>query len=195
MYLVPYRRRAAVQYAHMWAYGRNPQFYDYEELGGDCTNFASQCLYAGSGVMNFTPTFGWYYLNANEKAPAWTGVPYLWNFLTRTAESVGPVAVPCSLYELRPGDLVQLRFRGEEFQHTPVVVLLESLGAWRRSWWQPTVWMRMIAHCPVIRSRSCAVFISWGYAALERQEFIYCSHIAFLCYAIMKLLQKKGMII
>ena len=122
MYWVPYHRHMAVQYAHAWAYGRNPQFYDYEELGGDCTNFATQCLYAGSGVMNFTPTFGWYYLNANEKAPAWTGVPYLWDFLTRTAESVGPVAVPCSLYELRPGDLVQLRFQGEAFQHTPVVV-------------------------------------------------------------------------
>ena len=37
-----YDRRAAVLYAHRWAYGRNPAFYDYEGLGGDCTNFASQ---------------------------------------------------------------------------------------------------------------------------------------------------------
>ena len=58
-----YDRRAAVLYAHRWAYGRNPAFYDYEHLGGDCTNFASQCIYAGSGVMNFTPTFGWYYID------------------------------------------------------------------------------------------------------------------------------------
>ena len=50
---IPYDRRAAVAYAHQWAYGRNPDFYDYEEIGGDCTNFASQCLYAGTGVMNF----------------------------------------------------------------------------------------------------------------------------------------------
>ena len=42
-----YDRRAAVLYAHRWAYGRNPAFYDYEHLGGDCTNFASQCIYAG----------------------------------------------------------------------------------------------------------------------------------------------------
>ena len=41
-----YDRRAAVLYAHRWAYGRNPAFYDYEHLGGDCTNFASQCIYA-----------------------------------------------------------------------------------------------------------------------------------------------------
>ena len=43
-----YDRRAAVLYAHRWAYGRNPAFYDYEHLGGDCTNFASQCIYAGA---------------------------------------------------------------------------------------------------------------------------------------------------
>ena len=29
----PYRRLNAVLYAHRWAYGRNPQFYDYEEIG------------------------------------------------------------------------------------------------------------------------------------------------------------------
>ena len=43
-FLRDYDRAAAVLYAHRWAYGRNPAFYDYEELGGDCTNFASQCL-------------------------------------------------------------------------------------------------------------------------------------------------------
>ena len=39
-----YDRNAVVLYAHQWAYGRNPAFYDYEHLGGDCTNFASQCV-------------------------------------------------------------------------------------------------------------------------------------------------------
>ena len=117
-----YDRSAAVQYAHQWAYGRNPAFYDYEHLGGDCTNFASQCVFAGSGVMNFTPTFGWYYIDSNQKAPAWTGVPYFYNFLTRQGTSVGPMGRPCMLEELLPGDVIQLSFKGEEFQHTPVVV-------------------------------------------------------------------------
>jgi len=121
-FLQDYDRRAAVLYAHEWAYGRNPKFYDYDLLGGDCTNFASQCIFAGTGIMNFTPTFGWYYINANQKAPAWTGVEYLWNFLTRKAFSVGPVGEPCALEDLRPGDLVQLSFKGEGFQHSPVVV-------------------------------------------------------------------------
>lgn len=122
MILVPYDRQAAVAYARRWVYGRNPAFYDYEYIGGDCTNFASQCIYAGSGVMNFTPTFGWYYLDADRKAPAWTGVPYLYNFLTRTDLSVGPVGQACPLEALRPGDLLQLSFDGTVYRHTPVVV-------------------------------------------------------------------------
>lgn len=121
-FLQDYDRKAAVMCAHRWAYGRNPAYYDYEKLGGDCTNFASQCIFAGSGVMNFTPTFGWYYIDANQKAPAWTGVMYLWNFLTRKGISVGPVGEPCRLEDLRPGDIVQLSFKGTDFQHSPVVV-------------------------------------------------------------------------
>lgn len=120
--LYPYDRSAAVLYAHQWAYGRNPRFYDYENLGGDCTNFASQCIYAGSGVMNFTPTYGWYYIDANRKAPAWTGVMYLYDFLTRDNHSIGPLGQPCRIEELLPGDLIQLSFKGETFQHSPVVV-------------------------------------------------------------------------
>ncbi len=120
--LVPYDRIAAVRYAHRWAYGRNPAFYDYEKIGGDCTNFASQCVYAGSGVMNFTKDFGWYYINANNKAPAWTGVEYFYNFMTRAEETVGPVAVTASISQIMLGDVVQLSFNGSSWNHSPVVV-------------------------------------------------------------------------
>lgn len=121
--IVPYDRLAAVEYAHRWAYGRNPAFYDYEDIGGDCTNFASQCLYAGSRVMNFTPTFGWYYIDANNKSPSWTGVPYFYNFLTRKERSIGPFGVETGMEEMIPGDFVQLRFKNREvFSHTPVIV-------------------------------------------------------------------------
>ena len=120
--LLPYHRNNAAAYAHRWAYGRNSAFYDYEKLGGDCTNFASQCLYAGGGIMNFTPTFGWYYIDGNRKAPAWTGVPYLYNFLTRKEISVGPVGIDCATGDLRSGDIIQLSFDGDTWQHCPVVV-------------------------------------------------------------------------
>lgn len=122
MRLVPYDRAAAVRYAHEWAYSRNPRYYDYELLGGDCTNFASQCLYAGSRIMDYTPTYGWYYIDANHKAPAWTGVIYLFNYLTRDREAVGPAARDTSIFEMQPGDIVQLSFDGVRWAHSPVVV-------------------------------------------------------------------------
>lgn len=120
--IIPYDRYAAVSYAHRWAYGRNPKYYNYDKIGGDCTNFASQCLYAGVGIMNYTPTYGWYYINPNEKAPAWTGVPYFYNFLTRSQMSPGPFAVSTSLDQILPGDFAQLRFNEGEFAHTPIIV-------------------------------------------------------------------------
>ncbi len=126
----PYRRLNAVLYAHHWAYGRNPRFYDYEELGGDCTNFASQCVYAGAAVMNYTPVYGWYYIDPDNKAPAWTGVEYFYSFLTRPQISLGPVARETDDLRLaQPGDVIQLRFSGPVFQHSPVVVQTSPDGS------------------------------------------------------------------
>ncbi len=116
-----YHRENAVAYAHKWALGRNPKFYDFEQLGGDCTNFASQVLYAGAGVMNFTPTYGWYYRSLNSRAPAWTSVEYLYRFLTGD-RGVGPVAVETDITQVEPGDIVQLSFDGVTFAHSPVIV-------------------------------------------------------------------------
>lgn len=124
--LLPYDRAAAVAYAHAWAYRRNPEYFDYSGIGGDCTNFASQCIYAGSGVMNFTPLYGWFYRSANDRTPSWTGVQYLYDFLTRNMGD-GPFASEVSLARLEPGDVVQLAIdREDRYQHTPVVVAVES---------------------------------------------------------------------
>lgn len=120
MELKSYDRRAAVAYAKKWAFGRNPAFYNFDKLGGDCTNFASQCLYAGAGVMNYTPTFGWYYISLNDRAPAWTGVQYFYNFLVNN-EGVGPFAREVSENEVEIGDFVQFGRATGDFYHTPVI--------------------------------------------------------------------------
>jgi hypothetical protein len=116
-----YNREAAVAYAREWAHGRNPEYYDFEQIGGDCTNFASQVLYAGAGVMNFTPNTGWYYISLNKRAPAWTSVEYFARFIV-TNEGAGPYGRFLPLYEAVPGDFVQLSFDGNSFQHTLVVL-------------------------------------------------------------------------
>ena len=118
---VPYDRQTAVRYAAQWAYRRNPIYYDFSDLGGDCTNFVSQCLYAGSKVMNYTPTFGWYFISPDNRAPAWTGVSFLYNFLTSNT-SAGPYATEVDAADIRVGDIIQLGDENNNFYHTLIVV-------------------------------------------------------------------------
>jgi hypothetical protein len=118
----PYNRREAVSYAHQWAYGRNPAYYDFEHLGGDCTNFASQVLFAGSQVMNYSSNNGWYYTSLNNRSPSWAGVNELYRFLVNN-RGKGPHVVETSVENIRPGDIIQLSFVGNDvFNHSPVVV-------------------------------------------------------------------------
>lgn len=117
---IPYNRAAAVAYARRWALGRNPAYYDFEKIGGDCTNFASQCIYAGARVMNFTPVTGWYYRSASDRTASWAGVEYLYAFLVNN-RSVGPYGRIVPQSEARPGDLVQLGRYGGGFYHSPVI--------------------------------------------------------------------------
>lgn len=123
--MVFYNRLRAVQYAKRWAYSRNPAYGNFDTLGGDCTNFISQCLFAGSGKMNCRKTFGWYYNDLNDRAPAWTGVLYLYNFLTQNS-GAGPYGTEVPTEDmLEPGDLVQLDF-GAGWAHNLLVVSVKN---------------------------------------------------------------------
>lgn len=115
-----YDREAAVAYARAWALLRNPMYYDFQRVGGDCTNFASQCVFAGARAMNYTPVMGWYYRTSSDRTASWSGVEYLYNFLVRNA-SVGPFAREVAWREVLPGDLVQLGKSGGRFYHSPVI--------------------------------------------------------------------------
>ncbi len=119
---MPYNREKAVAYAHRWAFGRNPLYADFTSMGGDCTNFISQCLHAGGAAMNYTPVTGWYYISMNNRAPAWTGVEEFFRFLT-TNKGKGPFAVTATIKDIQPGDVVQLSFNGgRRYAHSLLVV-------------------------------------------------------------------------
>ncbi len=115
-----YNRSAAVAYAKKWALERNPKYYDFEHIGGDCTNFISQCLFAGSGVMNYTQITGWYYKSINDRSPSWSSVEYLFRFLT-TNKTAGPTAKITTQETIFPGDLIQLGVQNGRFYHTLIV--------------------------------------------------------------------------
>ncbi|MBQ8357293.1 MAG: amidase domain-containing protein [Clostridia bacterium] len=127
-----YDRGRAVEYARRWARSRNPLFYNFTGIGGDCTSFVSQSILAGSCVMNYTPDFGWYYISADDRAPAFSGVEYFWDFFTGApafAEAnggIGPFGreVPREGVEL--GDAVQLGTAAGDYYHTLIVTDLRG---------------------------------------------------------------------
>ena len=123
-----YNRERAVEYAQRWAFSRNPLFYDFTGKGGNCTNFISQCLLAGTCQMNFTDTFGWYYISSEERSAAWTGVEFFYNFITDNADSenpigsgLGPFGHEVNAGGLELGDVIQLGREDGDYYHTLLV--------------------------------------------------------------------------
>jgi hypothetical protein len=116
-----YNRDKAISYAQKWALERNPSYYNFDGIGGDCTNFVSQCLYAGCEVMNYARNIGWYYTSANNRAAAWTGVEYLHRFLTSN-KNTGPYGTEMPLDCVQIGDIIQLSYDGKTYGHSVIVV-------------------------------------------------------------------------
>lgn len=121
----PYLRDRAVTYARKYAFGQNPIFGNFRGIGGNCTNFVSQCIYAGSCVMNYTPTFGWYYVSLDDRSPSWTGVQFFYNFMVEN-QGVGPFGKDATLDEAEIGDVIQLGNNEDGFYHTLLIVGFEG---------------------------------------------------------------------
>lgn len=116
-----YNRQRAVDYAKKYAFSQNPVFGNFRGIGGNCTNFVSQAIYAGTCVMNYTPTYGWYYISLDDRAPSWTGVEYFYTFMT-TNTGVGPFGRVVSADMIEAGDVIQLAKNEGGFYHTLLVV-------------------------------------------------------------------------
>lgn len=120
-----YEREKALLYAERYAFSQNPIFGNFRGIGGNCTNFVSQCVYAGSCKMNYTTTFGWYYISLDDRAPAWTGVEYFYNFMVGN-EGVGPFGKEATRDECEVGDVIQLGRKDEGYYHTLIIVGFED---------------------------------------------------------------------
>lgn len=115
-----YNRELAVEYARKWALNKNPKYFHFEGIGGDCTNFVSQCLLAGGGKMNYYKYYGWFYINKDNRSPSWSSVKYLQRFLL-TNTSTGPIAKIMPIEKLQIGDIIQIRQNPNEFNHSVIV--------------------------------------------------------------------------
>ena len=107
----------ALSYALKYVDEINPQFGNYEKWGGDCTNYISQCLFAGGIPFDFQGIdvrYHWYWFSEAKRTPSWTAANslkfYMENNNTNNDGSLamGLKAAPISLGQLLRGDLVQL---------------------------------------------------------------------------------------
>lgn len=116
----PYNRQHAYAYAARWAYERNPLFYNFTGIGGDCTSFVSQCIYAGCCEMNYDEVNGWYYSGINDRSPSWAGVSFFYGFITTNTLN-GPFGYETDIESVEIGDAVQLRNNMDRYYHTLIV--------------------------------------------------------------------------
>lgn len=115
-----YDREKALAYANEWALSRNNRYYNFDKIGGDCTNFVSQCIYAGTRIMNYTVNIGWYYRTSYDRTASWSSAGYLYEFLVNN-RSTGPYAREVTQKETEPGDIVQLGNKEKGYYHSMLI--------------------------------------------------------------------------
>lgn len=135
-----YTRNGAVAYARQWALSRNPNYFDFGQpgYGGDCTNFVSQAIHEGSSAqMVGANTYGWYYNSVSDYASAWTGVSYLYDFITQYwVWPAGPEGCDVAQYQAYEGDLIQYDWENDsEWDHSVIIVRILDIGPYNRYHW------------------------------------------------------------
>ena len=83
-----YDRQAARRYARKYALVRNDEWTAYDAYGGNCQNYASQCIFSGGIPMDFSGSAQWKHygsqINAsqtpNGRSTSWTGVGTFYSY-------------------------------------------------------------------------------------------------------------------
>lgn len=123
-----YDRMSGFRYAELWWNGWNPA---YPQLEDDCTNFVSQCLFAGHLPMQRTDsrsTGWWFRFHSKETEPwsySWTTSHALYSYLL----SQRGVKRVSSARDLKVGDVIFYDWSGQgTFHHSTFVVDFDHRG-------------------------------------------------------------------
>ncbi len=152
-----YYRDYAVSYAQAHVHNYNPQYqnFNYPNGGGDCTNFVSQCLYAGgvpmvNTIWPRTSSYDWYYYfnrpgyEDDEFSHPWINATSLYRHFSWGRPGLA-VLVDYD-YQLQLGDVVQLSSdSSSEPYHSMIVTAIGDNGevfvsyhttdTWNKSLW------------------------------------------------------------
>ena len=149
-----YNRTRAQKY--MESYGgskRNSKFFDYSKQGGDCQNFASQCLWYGFGGTDSKSTIeakafpmitnsgdrDWYQTSKQNDTPkswVWTGVDEFFEYIEEgSGFDLGPHGtVYDGVAYAEVGDIIQIDIESDgEFNHSYVVYRVQGTTGSRTS--------------------------------------------------------------
>lgn len=112
-------RKAVAAYARRYWEDYNPEYRDYDERGGDCTNFVSQAMRAG-GWRDVAGPWGdhkaWWHHPGNE-SHSWISVEKWYGFTRDSGRTrLGEV------HELRVGDILQVDFQNNGRRDHSMVV-------------------------------------------------------------------------
>jgi Putative amidase domain len=133
-----YNSSAAVSYAEQWGYKRNTAYNNHKY---DCTNFASQAVYAGGKVerrpsstpsVGITKTTSYWYSDIEwrtnyavwREASSWVNVDdFFWYWVSTKGLSYNKYTTQSGVYNYAsPGDIVQLQDQSSgDYYHTVVV--------------------------------------------------------------------------
>lgn len=126
-----YDRAKARRYAEKWWNGTNPKYMDFEV---DCTNFVSQCLFAGGAPMNYTGKreSGWWYQGKDGGRELWSfswAVAHsLQSYLSSSKSGLRSEQVD-SPHRLAIGDVICYDWDGNgRFQHNTIVTGFDAVG-------------------------------------------------------------------
>lgn len=129
---IRYRRDLVGAYADRWWNEANPA---YENFEVNCTNYVSQCVFAGNAPMNYTGRrdTGWWYRGYSGGRENWS---YSWavanalkNYLSASHKSGFRATVVDSADQLALGDVIIYDWSGDNrYQHSTVVTAFDSAG-------------------------------------------------------------------
>ena len=116
----PYDRDAAYAYLMAYCAERNPAWYAYDDVGGNCMNFGSQVLLAGGIPMDEEGDEEWYWDGQNDLDLSWINVGNFYDYC-RKNEGFGLVAdTEASYYTGEVGDVLIVGFNGDH-RHTTII--------------------------------------------------------------------------
>lgn len=127
-----FNRIKMVEYANKHAYNYNPNYGDFTNYGGDCTNFVSQIIRAGNAPLDESGSYKWYYRSMSNRAPAWSSANKLFNYLINN-DYIGPQGKLANStdisYNMQGGDPVFIDFNRDNVIDHAVSITKVQIGA------------------------------------------------------------------